>query len=77
MAGIGPKMIRFVMGKKNVSSLEDLIQQAIKNGVKIIACSMSIDVMGLKKEEFFDGVEVAGVTSYLAAAETSDTNLFI
>jgi peroxiredoxin family protein/TusA-related sulfurtransferase/rhodanese-related sulfurtransferase len=77
MAGIGPRMIRFMMGKKNVASLEDFIGQALSTGVRIIACTMSMDVMGLRKEEFIDGVEVAGVASYLAAAETSDTNLFI
>ncbi len=77
MAGIGPRMIRYMMGKKNVSSLEDFIQQALHNGVRIIACTMSMDVMSLRKEEFIDGVEVAGVASYLAAAETADTNLFI
>ena len=77
MLGMGPAMIRFIMNKKNVSPLDDLIQQALKNGVRLIACSMSMDIMGLKQEEFIDGVDIAGVASYLAAAEESDTNLFI
>ncbi len=77
MLGMGPAMIRFIMGKKSVSPLDDLIAQAKRNGVKLIACSMSMDIMGLKAEEFIDGVEIAGVASYLAAAEEADTNLFI
>ena len=77
MAGMGPALIRSRMAKKSVTALEDLIQQALRNGVRLVACSMSMDVMGLNKEEFIDGVEVAGVASYLAAAEEADTNLFI
>ncbi|AIF50409.1 DsrE/DsrF/DrsH-like family protein [Pelosinus sp. UFO1] len=77
MGGIGGKMIRYIMNKKNVSSLEDLIQQAQKQGIRIVACSMSLDVMGIKAEELIDGIEVAGVATYLSAAELSDTNLFI
>lgn len=77
MLGMGPAMIRMIMTRKNVSTLDDLIAQALRNGVKLIACSMSMDIMGLKAEEFIDGVEIAGVASYLAAAEEADTNLFI
>ncbi len=77
MGGLGGKMIRYIMNKKNVASLEDLILQAKKQGVKLVACSMSLDVMGIKQEELIDGVEIAGVASYLSAAESADTNLFI
>lgn len=77
MLGMGGKMIRWIMGKKNVLSLEDLISQAKAQGIRLIACSMSMDVMGIKKEELIDGVEIGGVASYLSAAETADTNLFI
>lgn len=77
MGGIGGKMIRYIMNKKNVSSLEDLIAQAKAQGIRIVACSMSMDVMGIKEEELIDGIEIGGVASYLAAAETADTNLFI
>ncbi len=77
MAGIGPKMIRGIMKKKNVQSLEELIQAAMKSGIRLLACQMSMDVMGIKEEELLDGVELAGVATYLGAAETSDTNLFI
>jgi peroxiredoxin family protein/rhodanese-related sulfurtransferase/TusA-related sulfurtransferase len=77
MGGLGGKMIRYIMKKNNVTSLEELIEQAKNQGIKIIACSMSIDLMGIKKEELIDGIEIGGVATYLAAAETADTNLFI
>lgn len=77
MMGIGGKMIRKVMKDKNVSSLEDLIQAAIENGIEIVACQMSMDVMGLRKEELIDGVKIGGVGYYLGEAEDSNVNLFI
>jgi len=77
MLGIGPKLIRKVMSQKNVDSLEALLGQAKLMGVRLVACQMSMDVMGIKPEELIDGVEIGGVATYLAAAETSDTNLFI
>ncbi len=77
MGGLGGKMIRYIMKKNNVTSLEELIEQGKNQGVKIIACSMSMDLMGIKKEELIDGIEIGGVATYLAAAETADTNLFV
>ncbi|WHH57455.1 CoA-disulfide reductase [Petroclostridium sp. X23] len=77
MGGMGGKMIRYIMNKKNVSSLEDLIDHAKAQGIRIVACSMSMDVMGIKEEELIDGIEIGGVASYLGAAESADTNLFI
>ena len=77
MGGIGSKMIRSVMRNKNISSLEDLMQEAIRNGVEITACSMSMDVMGLSREELIDNIKVGGVASFLASAEESDASLFI
>ncbi|MGL4773149.1 MAG: DsrE/DsrF/DrsH-like family protein [Clostridium sp.] len=77
MAGIGPKMIRGVMKNKNVNSLEELIESAKKNGVELVACTMSMDVMGIKKEELIDGVNFGGVGYYLGEAEESNVNLFI
>ena len=77
MAGMGPKMIRMVMNNKNVDSLETLIQQALDVGVRLVACQMSMDIMGITSDELIDGVELAGVATYLDAAESSDTNLFI
>ena len=77
MAGIGPKMIRYVMEHKNVESLEYLIQTAQKAGVEFVACSMSMDVMGIKMEELIDGVKLGGAAAMLAHAEESDMSLFI
>ncbi len=77
MMGMGSSMMKGIMKKKNVATLDELIAQAQKNGVKMVACTMSMDVMGIHAEELIDGVELAGVASYLAAAENSDTNLFI
>ena len=77
MGGMGARMIRSVMKNKNISSLEDLMQEAMRNGVEITACAMSMDVMGLKREELIDGVKVGGVASFLASAEESDASLFI
>jgi len=77
MAGLGTKMIKSVMKKKNVSSLEELMQQALANGVRLIACTMSMDIMGIKREELIDGVEYAGVATYLGDAEESNVNLFV
>ena len=70
-------MMRLIMKNKKISSLEELMQQAVDNGVEMIACTMSMDVMGIKPEELIDGVELAGVGSYLGDAEESDVNLFI
>ncbi len=77
MMGMGSKMMKGIMKKKNVTSLDQLIENAKANGVKMIACTMSMDVMGIQKEELIDGIEYAGAASYLSAAEGSDTNLFI
>jgi peroxiredoxin family protein len=77
MLGMGGKMIRMVMKNKNISSLEELIQSAIDSGIEIVACQMSMDVMGLKKEELIEGVKIGGVGYYLGEAEDSNVNLFI
>lgn len=77
MAGMGTAMMKKVMKDKHVDSLEDLIKHAMANGVKLVACTMSMDVMGIKKEELIDGVELAGVASYLGDAEQSNVNLFV
>ena len=77
MFGLGGKMIRYIMKKKNVSSLEELIDNAMKNGVEFVACNMSMDIMGIKKEELIDGVSIGGVAAYLGSAEEANMNLFI
>ncbi len=75
--GMGAKMIRHTMGAKNVDSLEDMIKVAMENGVTVTACTMSMDVMGIKAEELIDGVTFAGAAAMLAHAEESDMSLFI
>ncbi|SFD12223.1 CoA-disulfide reductase [Clostridium uliginosum] len=77
MMGMGSAMIKQIMKKHNVDDLETLIKNAIGMGVNVVACSMSMDLMGIKKEEFIDGVEIGGVASYLGATEDSGLNLFI
>lgn len=77
MGGIGAKMIRGLMDEYNVDSLEMMIQQAIEAGVEIIACNMSMDLMGVHQDELIDGVKLGGVATYLAEGENSDINLFI
>ncbi|WP_312502154.1 FAD-dependent oxidoreductase [Lacrimispora sp.] len=77
MAGMGTAMMKKIMNDKNVDSLETLIQKAMKSGVKIVACTMSMDVMGIQPEELIDGVELGGVGAYLGDAEESNVNLFI
>ena len=65
------------MKQKRIDSLESLIQQAIDNGVEMIACTMSMDVMGVKQEELLDHVKLGGVATYLERAEEANLNLFI
>ena len=77
MGGLGTAMMKKIMKDKNIDSLEELMKKAMRNGVKIIACSMSMDVMGIRKEELIDGVEIGGVGTYLGDAEESNVNLFI
>lgn len=77
MGGMGPKMIRKVMKDKNIDSLEDLIKKAQESGINIVACAMSMDVMGITEDELIDGVQIGGVANYLGAAEESNVNLFI
>lgn len=77
MGGMGAKMIKTVMANKNVDSLETLMKNAQEAGVKLVACGMSMDLMGINKEELIDGVEIGGVAAYLGDAEDSGLNLFI
>ncbi|WP_438350046.1 FAD-dependent oxidoreductase [Paenibacillus sp. FA6] len=77
MMGIGPKMIRGIMKKNNVFSLEELIETAIEQGVEIVACQMSMDIMGITREELIDHVQIGGVGYYLGKADQSGINLFI
>lgn len=77
MMGMGSAMMKAVMKNKNVQSLEELIEMAKNNGVKMIVCNMSMDVMGLKPEELIDGIEIGGVASYIDESSRANSNLFI
>lgn len=77
MMGLGTMMMKAVMKNKNVPSLEELIEAAIESGIELVACQMSMDVMGLKPEELLPGVKIGGVGYYLGEAEDSNVNLFI
>jgi peroxiredoxin family protein len=75
--GVGAKMLRSMMKEKNVSSLEEMIALARELGVRMIACEMSRDLMGIKESELVAGLECGGVASFLADSLKSRTNLFI
>lgn len=77
MGGAGSWMMRLIMKKKRIDSLESLIAQAVENGVEMIACTMSMDVMGVKEEELMEHVTLGGVATYLERAEEANVNLFI
>lgn len=77
MGGMGSRMMRFLMQKKHIDSLESLMNQAVENGVEMIACTMSMDVMGIRREELMDHVTLGGVATYLERADEANVNLFI
>jgi peroxiredoxin family protein len=77
MGGMGTAMMKMVMRNKNVESVDELIGQAQDLGVHLVACTMSMDVMGITQAELIDGVELGGVASYLGSADEANVNLFI
>ncbi len=77
MCGVGAKMIRSIMKSKGAASPEELLSLAIRHGVRLVACQMSMDIMGIRKNELIDGVELGGVSTFLGAGEQSDMSLFI
>ena len=76
-AGFGPKMIKSVMEKHNALPLFNLIEMAQEQDVKLVACTMTMDLLGLQQSELLDNIEYAGVAAYLADAEEGNVNLFI
>jgi peroxiredoxin family protein len=76
-AGFGPKMIKDVMKKHNAMTLPQLIEMAQEQEIKLVACTMTMDLLGLQQEELLEGIEYAGVAAYLADAEEGNVNLFI
>ena len=74
---MGAQMMRNLMRQENVSSLEELVETAKEQGIKMMACKMSMDLLGLREDELVDGLEFVGVASYLAEADEASVNLFI
>lgn len=77
MLGAGTAMMKYVMSSKNVESLPALIEQARQSGVRMVACTMSMDVMGLKREELMDGLDLGGVGMFIGESAESRATLFI
>jgi peroxiredoxin family protein len=75
--GIGAAMLRTMMKEKNVSSVEEMMQMARELGVKMIGCTMSMDVMGITREQLFDDVELGGVAAFMAEAAHARVSLFL
>jgi peroxiredoxin family protein len=75
--GLGAAMLRSMMIEKNIASLEELMDVAREMGVKMMACTMSMDAMGVTKEELLDGIEYGGVAAYMGDASQSRVTLFI
>jgi peroxiredoxin family protein len=76
-AGAGRAMMKKVMKSQNVMTVSELLATAQEQGIQMIACTMSMDVLGIGKEELIDGIEYAGVATYLGEADESNVNLFI
>ncbi len=77
MGGMGSIMMKKRMKALGIDSVETMFETAQKSGIRLVACQMSMDVMGVKEEEMIDGVEIGGVASFLGAAEESQTSMFI
>lgn len=77
MGGMGSKMMKKVMEKKNISTLPELMEMAKDLDVNIVACTMSMDVLGIDKDELIDGIDYGGVAAYLGDAYDAKVNLFI
>lgn len=77
MLGLGDRLMRHIMRRKNISQLEELMREAVYNGVELIACQMTMDMMGISRDELIDGVTVGGVATYMERADNSGVNLFI
>ena len=76
-AGLGATMMKGRMDRKRIDQLETMIASAQRAGVRLTACQMSMELMGIASEELLDGVEVGGVASYLEATDAAGLNLFI
>jgi peroxiredoxin family protein len=77
MLGMGTAMMKYVMRRKRVESLPELIASARAGGARLVACTMSMDVMGMQRDELVDGIELGGVAAFLGEADQSNATLFI
>lgn len=75
--GFGPKLIKDIMKKHNALTVSQLVEMAQEQDIKLVACTMTMDLLGLQQEELLEGIEYAGVAAYLADAEDGNVNLFI
>jgi NADPH-dependent 2,4-dienoyl-CoA reductase/sulfur reductase-like enzyme/peroxiredoxin family protein/rhodanese-related sulfurtransferase/TusA-related sulfurtransferase len=75
--GMGPKLMKKRMKQKQVDQLRSMYTQARMAGVRMVACQMSMDIMGIPQQELLDGIEIGGVATYMEAASESGVNLFI
>lgn len=76
-AGIGRKMLKCTMNKKELISLDELLIEARKNNINLIACTMSMEAMGIYEDELIENIDFGGVAQYLGETDKSNTNLFI
>lgn len=77
MTAMATMMMKIWMAKVNVPSITDLLDIAKETGVKLVGCQMTMDVMGIKKEELIDGIEVCGAAAFLEYAAEADITLFV
>ncbi|GGE19665.1 hypothetical protein GCM10011571_22010 [Marinithermofilum abyssi] len=77
MGGLGSKMMKYAMKRKNISTLPQLMEMAKELDVKMVACTMSMDVLGIREDELIDGIETGGVAAYLGEAYDAKLNLFV
>jgi peroxiredoxin family protein len=68
MTGVATSMMNSWMKKANVAKLSELLEMAVEGGVRMIACQMTMDVMGIKKEELIEGIELGGAATFLSYA---------
>jgi peroxiredoxin family protein len=77
MGGIGPRFFKHLMKRRNIETLPNMIAMAQEMGIKMIACEMSMNVMGITREELIDGLSYGGAATYVADAAGAKVTLFV
>lgn len=77
MGGVGAKIIKNKMKNSNVTLLEEMIKEGMENGIRFVACNMSMELMGIDEKELLDGVELGGVAAFLESADRASINMFM